>query len=81
MGATKRKTQADKLPIPKGTTGSNYLQFISHTIDIMENFPEMKRFCIIMDNAPIHVPSVVDLLILKWGYIPVYLPPPHILLS
>lgn len=65
MGATKRKTQADKLSIPKGTTGSNYLQSISDTIYIMENFPEMKRFCIIMDNAPIHVPSVVDLLILK----------------
>lgn len=42
---------------------------------IMDNYPEMKGFYIVMDNAPIHVPSVTDPSIIKRGYVPVYLPP------
>ncbi|KAG2195432.1 hypothetical protein INT46_008465 [Mucor plumbeus] len=34
----------------------------------------MQGFHIVMDNAPIHIPSVIDPLIEKRGYIPVYLP-------
>ncbi|KAG1419106.1 hypothetical protein G6F57_023698 [Rhizopus arrhizus] len=44
-------------------------------MDIMDTFPEMQGFHIVMDNAPIHTPSVIDPLIEKRGYIPVYLPP------
>lgn len=38
------------------------------------NFPEMKGVYIVMDNAPINVPSVTNPSITKRGYVPVYLP-------
>ncbi|KAG2191411.1 hypothetical protein INT47_012674 [Mucor saturninus] len=75
VGATKRKAPEDKLSVPKGTTGGHYLQFLNDTMDIMDEFPEMKGYFIIMDNAPIHVPGVIDPVIVKRGYTPVYLPP------
>ncbi|KAG2209421.1 hypothetical protein INT47_008263 [Mucor saturninus] len=74
VGATKRKAPEDKLSVPKGTTGGHYLQFLSDTMDIMDEFPEMKGYFINMDNAPIHVPGVIDPVIVKRGYTPVYLP-------
>lgn len=73
-GATKRKAPSDKLSTPKGTTGAHYMHFIIDTMDIMDTFPEMQGFHIVMDNAPIHVPSMINPLIEKRGYIPVYLP-------
>ncbi|KAG1450377.1 hypothetical protein G6F56_008368 [Rhizopus delemar] len=74
-GATKRKAPSDKISMPKGTTGAHYMHFIIDTMDIMDTFPKMQGFHIVMDNAPIHIPSVIDPLIEKRGYIPVYLPP------
>ncbi|KAG2209301.1 hypothetical protein INT46_003970 [Mucor plumbeus] len=74
-GATKRKAPSDKISMPKGTTGAHYMHFIIDTMDIMDTFPEMQGFHIVMDNAPIHIPSVIGPLIEKRGYIPVYLPP------
>ncbi|KAG1473352.1 hypothetical protein G6F56_000999 [Rhizopus delemar] len=44
-------------------------------MDIMDGFPEMKGYCISMDTAPIHVPKVIDSVILRKGYTPIYLPP------
>ncbi|KAG1544271.1 hypothetical protein G6F49_011121 [Rhizopus delemar] len=35
----------------------------------------MKGYFIITDNAPIHVPEMIDPIIMKQGYTPVYLPP------
>jgi hypothetical protein len=35
---------------PKG----HYLRFISNTLDIMDVFPSMKGFHIVIDNAPIN---------------------------
>ncbi|KAG1464956.1 hypothetical protein G6F46_009144 [Rhizopus delemar] len=75
VGATKRKAPEDQLSVPKGTIGEHYLQFISDTMDIMDGFSEMKDYFIIMDNAPIHVPEIIDPIIIQRGYIPVYLPP------
>ncbi|EIE88315.1 hypothetical protein RO3G_13026 [Rhizopus delemar RA 99-880] len=75
VGATKRKAPEDRISVPKGTTSGHYTQFISDTMDIMDEFPEMRGFHIIMDNAPIHVPSIIDPVIIRRGYIPVYLPP------
>lgn len=75
MGATKRKAPEGQLSVPKGTTGEHYLQFISDTMDIMDEFSEMKGYFIIMDNAPIHVPEIIDPIIMQRGYTPVYLPP------
>ncbi|KAG1372799.1 hypothetical protein G6F61_010727 [Rhizopus arrhizus] len=75
VGATKRKAPEDQLSVPKGTTGEHYLQFINDTMDIMDEFPEMKGYFIIMDNAPIHVPEMIGPIIMKQGYTPVYLPP------
>ncbi|CEP18938.1 hypothetical protein [Parasitella parasitica] len=75
VGATKRKAPEYQLSVLKGTTGEHYLQFINDTMDIMDEFPEMKGYFIIMDNAPIHVPEMIDPIIMKRGYTPVYLPP------
>lgn len=75
VGATKRKAPEDQLSVPKGTIGEHYLQFISDTMDIMDEFSEMKDYFIIMDNAPIHVPEIIDPIIIQRGYTPVYLPP------
>ncbi|KAG1144704.1 hypothetical protein G6F37_003151 [Rhizopus arrhizus] len=62
VGATKRKTPEDRVSIPKRTTSGHYVQFINGTIDI------------IMNNAPIHVPWVIGPVIIRRGYIPIYLP-------
>lgn len=75
VGTTKRKAPEDQLSVLKGTTGEHYLQFINDTMDIMDEFPEMKGYFIIMDNAPIHIPEMIDPIIMKRGYTPVYLPP------
>lgn len=76
VGATKRKAAGEMAPaIPKGTTSGHYVQFISDTMDIMDEFPHMKGTHIVMDNAPIHSPQLVDPVIIERGYIPVYLPP------
>lgn len=75
VGATKRKTPEDRLSVPKGTTGGHYLQFLNDTMDIMDEFSEMKGYFIVMDNAPIHIPEIIDPVIIKRGYNPVYLPP------
>ena len=75
VGATKRKAPGNKLSSPTGITGSHYMHFIVDTMDIMDTFPDMKGFYIVMDNALIHVPAVINPLIEKRGYIPVYLSP------
>jgi hypothetical protein len=54
---------------------SSSLTSYSDTLDIMDEFPNMKGFHIVMDNAPIHPKDVVDPVTLQRGYIPVYLPP------
>lgn len=76
VGATNRKIPGDAAStIPKGTTAGHYLKFISDTLDIMDELLNMKGFHIIMDNAAIHNHSLVDPLIIKRGYVLVYLPP------
>lgn len=76
IGAAKRKTPGEaSSTIPEGTTVGHYVQFISGTLDILDAFPNMKGFHIVMNNAPIHVPGVIDPIIKERGYIPVYLPP------
>ncbi|KAG1145525.1 hypothetical protein G6F37_003396 [Rhizopus arrhizus] len=61
VGAIKRKAVEDRIVIPKGTTSGHYVQFINDTMNIMGEFPEMRGFHIIMDNTPIHVPSLSSL--------------------
>ncbi|KAG1626021.1 hypothetical protein G6F44_012543 [Rhizopus delemar] len=51
------------------------VNFISDTLDIMDEFPNLKGFHIVMDNAPIHHHDIVDPIISQRGYIPVHLPP------
>jgi transposase len=76
VGATKRKAAGDAgAAIPKGTTAGHYLRFISDTLDIMDAFPNMKGFHIVMDNTPIHSSDAIDHIIKERGYIPLYLPP------
>lgn len=74
--ATKRKAPGDAASaIPKGTTDGHFVQFICDTLDIMDEYPNMKGFHIVMDNAQIHSHDIVDPIIIERGYIPVYLPP------
>ncbi|KAG1049283.1 hypothetical protein G6F43_008382 [Rhizopus delemar] len=76
VGAKKRKApEGVAAAIPKGTTTGHFVQFISDTLDIMDEFPNLKGFHIVMDNALIHHHYVVDPIITQRGYIPVYLPP------
>lgn len=70
VGATKRKTPQDRLSVPRGTTGGHYLQFLNDAMDIMDEFPKMKGYFIVMDNAPIHVPQIIDPVIISRGYTP-----------
>ncbi|KAG1633289.1 hypothetical protein G6F44_010446 [Rhizopus delemar] len=49
------------------------MQFINDTMDIMDAFPETQGFHIVMDSTPIHVFEIIHLLIIKRGYIAVYL--------
>lgn len=73
VGAKKGKTPGDtSATIPKGTTAGHYVQFISDTFDIMDEFPNMKGFHIVMNNAPIHSLEAVDPIILERGYIPAF---------
>ncbi|GAA5805020.1 hypothetical protein HPULCUR_010533 [Helicostylum pulchrum] len=77
FGNAERKKVApqDRLSVPKDTTGGHYLRFLNDTMDIMDEFPEMRGCFIVMDNTPIHIPKVVDPIIINRGYTPVYLPP------
>lgn len=40
-------------------------------MDIMDEFAEMKGYFIVINNVPIHVPGVIDPVILNRGYVPV----------
>ncbi|KAI8886883.1 hypothetical protein K501DRAFT_269461 [Backusella circina FSU 941] len=75
VGNKKRKVPENNISVPSDTTGEHYFQFLNDTMDVMDEFPEMKGYYIIMDNAPIYVPSIIDPVVLNWGYVPVYLPP------
>ncbi|OAD71132.1 hypothetical protein PHYBLDRAFT_147642 [Phycomyces blakesleeanus NRRL 1555(-)] len=72
-GATKRKAPEDRLSLPKDITGSHFVQFVVDTMDIMDQFPEVKGYHIVMDNALIHVHSIVNPTIIRRGYTPAYL--------
>lgn len=60
VGATKRKAPQDRLSVPRGATGGHYLHFLNDTMDIMDEFPEMRCYFIVMDNAPIYIPEVIE---------------------
>ncbi|KAI8054873.1 hypothetical protein BDF21DRAFT_468170 [Thamnidium elegans] len=64
----RKKAPEEQLSVPKGTTVEHYLQLISDTMDIMDEFPEMKGYFIIMDSAPIHVPEMIESIIMQQGY-------------
>ncbi|CEP10703.1 hypothetical protein, partial, partial [Parasitella parasitica] len=40
----------------------------NNTMDLMEQYPDMKGFYIVMDNAPIHTADDIDEMIPKGGY-------------
>lgn len=76
IGATKRNSPGNKLPTPTETTGVHYMHFIIDTMDIMDKFPDIQGCHIVMVNASIHVPNLINPIIKKRGcYIPVYLSP------
>ncbi|OAD76052.1 hypothetical protein PHYBLDRAFT_143037 [Phycomyces blakesleeanus NRRL 1555(-)] len=76
VGTRKRKTLKDyAAAIPKRTTADNFVQLIKDSLDIMDEFPNMKGLHMAMYNALVHSHDVVDPFILERGYIPVHLPP------
>ncbi|KAG1137536.1 hypothetical protein G6F37_005907 [Rhizopus arrhizus] len=71
----KKAAWAIKRKAPKNITPCHYMQRINDTMGIMDEFPEMQEFDIVMDNTPIHVLEMFDPIIIKREYTPVYLPP------
>ncbi|GAA5804456.1 hypothetical protein HPULCUR_009949 [Helicostylum pulchrum] len=64
-----------KISLSPSTVAVNWTRFslrLSTKKDF--EFPEMKGYFIVMDNAPIHIPQVIDPVIISRGYTPVYLP-------
>lgn len=55
--------------MPKDTTVGHYIQLFSDTLTIMNLFPDMKGFYIVMDNAPMHSRPSVDPVVIEGGYI------------
>lgn len=70
-----RKPTGGKVSVPNGTTGAHYMYFTVDTMDIMDTISDIQWYYIVMDTAIIHVPALINLLIEKRGYVPVYLPP------
>ncbi|KAI7870431.1 hypothetical protein BDF14DRAFT_1714559, partial [Spinellus fusiger] len=61
QGSKKRKTPDinSKQEGYKGTTTGHYLRFLNETLNIMNKHDEI-RFCLIMDNMPIHSPKKIE---------------------
>jgi hypothetical protein len=74
-GSRKRKQPPPKKPTPKGTVTGHYILFLQKTMNLMDQFPEMKGFYIVMDNAPIHTADEIEEMISNRGYRSIYLPP------
>lgn len=74
-GARKRKPQSPKKPAPKGTVTGHYILFRQKTMNCIDQFPKMKGFYTVMDNAPIHTADEIEEMISKRGYRSIYLPP------
>jgi hypothetical protein len=75
-GGSKRKRQENdskKKPVKKGSTAGHYERFVSNLLDEMDKFSEMLSFYIVMDNAPIHAPTV-DEMIKRRGYRGIHFP-------
>ncbi|KAG0184917.1 hypothetical protein DFQ28_010231 [Apophysomyces sp. BC1034] len=59
-GSRKRKQPQPKKPASKGTVTGHYMLFLQKTMNFMDQYPEMKGFYIVMDNAPIHTADDID---------------------
>lgn len=59
--------------MPKDTIVGHYIQFFSDTLAIMDPFPDMKGFYIVMDNAPMHSRPSVDQVVIEVGYIYIHI--------
>lgn len=58
-----------------GTNINNYICFLISLMDILDQFPQMKGFYLVMDNAPIHTSKTIEKLVVSRGYRCAYLPP------
>lgn len=74
-GARKRKVTNAKANAKTGTRTGHYLEFLKGTLDQLDRFPELKRFYLVVDNAPIHTHDDIDNLVTSRGYRCIYLPP------
>lgn len=74
-GFCKRKQPQPKKPASKDTVTGHYILFLQKTMNFMDQYSELKRFYIVMGNAPIHTVDGIDEMISKKGYRSIYLPP------
>ncbi|KAL7310567.1 hypothetical protein PS15m_010053 [Mucor circinelloides] len=51
-GARKRKQPLPKKALSKGTVTGHYILFLQDTMNFMDQYPDIKGFYIVMDNAP-----------------------------
>ena len=51
-GACKRKQPLPKKALSKGIVTDHYILFLQNTMNFMGQYPDIKGFYIVMDNAP-----------------------------
>ncbi|KAG2198710.1 hypothetical protein INT47_005395 [Mucor saturninus] len=74
-GARKRKQPQPKKALSKGIVTGHYMLSLQNTMNLMNQYPNMKDFYIVMDNAPILIADDIEQMITKRGYRSIYLPP------
>lgn len=71
----KRDEHGKIVQTPRGTNAPLFIQFLSHTLDNLDEFPQFKNCYLVMDNASFHRNRDVRKLIELRGYKCLYLPP------
>ncbi|KAG1202395.1 hypothetical protein G6F70_002293 [Rhizopus microsporus] len=72
--AKKRKREGYVELTSTGTVTGHYFSFLKATMDEMDQYPHMKGYYLIMDNAPIHKSEDIAKYIISRGYRYAYLP-------
>ncbi|KAL1936371.1 hypothetical protein VTP01DRAFT_505 [Rhizomucor pusillus] len=72
--AKKRKRGDDAGRTSRGTVTGHYISFLKATMDEMEQYPHMKDYYLVMDNASIHTSDDIAKYIASRGYRCAYSP-------
>ncbi|CEP07372.1 hypothetical protein [Parasitella parasitica] len=75
ISAKKRRLRDSHASSPcTGTNTNNCICFLIFLMDILDQFPQMKGFYLVMDIAPIHTSKTIEKLVVSGGYRCAYLP-------